>query len=648
VLDGRDYQAPAAWLLRIPVEVLSRARRVHLWMAPKGAPLGYDEPPAWTSASVQWLEDWPWGGGGPEQQQRQRLEEWPWGGGGPEEDTGAVKPARHSSSSSSDTISSNTISSSNNSSSNSNSRGTLKLGPWSLLFPVRRRAGGPAIVHLRLSWPALTRNLQIKWRASRSGGAPAAAVAVEKLPTDHLHQLANSSSGGSSSSGSSSSGSGAAQACWQPALISAAYGGGDEHVRSGAANLTSLPLHFHLHARPRQSSGGGGGSSADGSVLMLVLDPRCEFSLWLTADLFAPCWSVLLGFSSISVGLTVALLLLALSHQLSALVRLSAEAAGARLPGSFQGGARPPSAGAAAAAPPSISLGGANLAPPAPTSLPRSLNAVLGDHRVWLYGAALTLLLLSAEWVAGSGTSSSGTSSSSGGWPGLRAFGAAGSAAGGSGGLSAAAALQQRTREFVRLLLSAAGLQRLAPRPPTAGVVLLALVAVTLLLINAQLVVALKCACGSAAALALRAGRAGVAAAAARRRRRAAAGRRRGRGLPAAEDGGSDSGGDGADDVSGRASGGGSDDLDASGCPTALLATPAAVLAACVAGPPAGGLDLGCGPVLAAACGDGGGRGSWRSGAAAGLVLVVDLLRGAGQLLLATAVSMPHPAVSDV
>jgi hypothetical protein len=348
--------------------------------------------------------------------------------------------------------------------------------------------------------------------------------------------------------------------------------------------------------------------------------------------------------ASVVLGFAVALLLLALSHQLSALVQLSAKEAGVQLTGSYYaagqaagggggqgpvaapgpgGGGRPVSGGGraspmpgargapAARCAPALSLGGSNLAPPAPTSFRRSLDAVLGDWRAWLAAAGLLLLLAAADRLEGAGAG--------GGGGGVR-----------RGGAAAAAAEA----------LAWSGLQRLSPRPPLAGASFLALAAVTLLLLSAQLAVWLKVLCGGAAASALRAGRTLL-----------------GGGADGAPDAAVGPGGvrwtsgGGATKARPACSGGG-----AAAPARSLLAAPAALLGACVAGVPLGQRRMlrlwgfcgsggssggGAAPSAApAAGGSGGGAEGAARRAAAGRALL-----SAAELAVGAALCLPHPAV---
>ncbi|GBF89291.1 hypothetical protein Rsub_02168 [Raphidocelis subcapitata] len=563
VLKGRDYLTPSAWLLRVPAPLLARAARVHLWLAPKGSPpdggggAGGARGP-WASAAVQWLGEWP-GEGGP-----------PGEGPGPAAGRGGPGGAP------------------------AVPGGELRLGPAAALRAAgaARSEGGPAVLRLRLSWPALTRHASLRWQAT---GGPVSG-------------------------------------CWAPALISADADGGGERVRAAVGAADALPL-----SPGAAGGGGGGGGGGEGEgVRLVLLDPRCGYRLWLGWDVFGPLWTLLLGHSSVALGLGVALLLLALSHQLSALVQLAAAEAGAQLPDSFWGScggggsgvdcggggsfsaAGPLPAGGRESPPwprraPSLSLGGANLAPPAPTSFRRSLDSVLSDRRVWLAGAALLLSLLALEWAAGGGRAAAVAAVA-------REAGAAGDPA-------------APLRAALRAALGAAGLRRLMPRPHPLGVAFLALVAVTLLLLSAQLTVWLKCACGGVAALALRLGRRAAAAAA-----------------PAPGCGG------------GGGTGGGvwaalpHSDAASAALPApprrltrSLLAAPAALLAACVAGPPGGRLRLGCAPLGARrgtrGGGGGGGAGGGQGAVAAAAAAAWPVLRGVAQLLLAALLCTPHPAI---
>jgi hypothetical protein len=275
---------------------------------------------------------------------------------------------------------------------------------------------------------------------------------------------------------------------------------------------------------------------------------------------------------------------------------------------------------------PVISLGGANLAPPAATSFPRSLDAVLGDRRVWLGAAALLALLLSAERLADGGGRPDGEDS--------------------SGADADNALLLRLLRRAVRFALAACGLSRLAPRPPAAGVAFLALAAVTLLMINAQLAVLLKCLCGGWAAVVLRVGRSafgpsGVGA--------FGIGSSSGRGSADAAGSATARVGNGRGEGSAEEDGCGPCD-DA--CPTGLFSAPTAVLGACVAGPPGGKLPLGCGAAGAGGCLPEPPAGiphecDSRCGGGVGVPLL-RLLLGAIQLAVAAAMCMPHPAVRRV
>jgi len=295
---------------------------------------------------------------------------------------------------------------------------------------------------------------------------------------------------------------------------------------------------------------------------------------------------------------------------------------------------------------PARSLGGANLAPPTATTFPQSLDAVLSDMRVWLYSFGLLLLLLSADWIAdgsssggwSSGSSSDGafstvssSSSRSSSW---NAEGLA--AAAGKGSSAFLLEAMRPLSALIRAALDLVGLRRLAPRPPTVGVAVLALVAITLLLINAQVVVFLKCACGGTAALALRWGR--IAVAAVQRPRGGG-----GRATPGLHGRAADKEDSDEEEAQYRGNAGAMHDLDGAGCPSALLVAPAAALGACIAGPPKWKLSVdACLP--AAARGNAAAvRGEARGAVAA---LAWEVLVAVAQLVSAAAVSMPHPAVS--
>jgi hypothetical protein len=233
VLRGRDYLAGSAWLLRVPPPLLARATRIYLWVAPRGKPGGDGGTPAWTAASVQWLRHWPAPGMA--------------AAAAPRRDPGAGE-----------------------------GEGEAWLAPWSVLLPARRAAGGPAVVHLQLRWPWLSRHLSLRWAASRPAAAQQARLPW--LRRAHPH-------GGAPGDGDG--GAAPAAGCWRPALVSSDASGDDEHVR---ANMSALPLHFHLHAWPGAHEGGGGAP-----MIVAVLDPRCSYSLWLGLDVFAPLWTLLLG-----------------------------------------------------------------------------------------------------------------------------------------------------------------------------------------------------------------------------------------------------------------------------------------------------------------------------------------------------------------
>jgi len=85
-----------------------------------------------------------------------------------------------------------------------------------------------------------------------------------------------------------------------------------------------------------------------------------------------------LRFSSVAVGLTVALLLLTLSHQLSALVQLSALEAGVQLLDSFPTAA---AAGSGTAGGAGAGAGGSSGALQSPFAVANARAAAAGRHR---------------------------------------------------------------------------------------------------------------------------------------------------------------------------------------------------------------------------------------------------------------------------
>jgi hypothetical protein len=186
----------------------------------------------------------------------------------------------------------------------------LTLGPGAVASPVTWPPGGPAVVRLRLAWPRVTRHMLLTWRALGRPAQPATWAAPNGL--GETPGSANGSMGPGAAAVAGEGGGGGTQGveaedCWQPALIAADAGGGDEHVR---ANASALPLGFHLHAWPRGAAaaragrkekpepgggGGGGGSARAGEeAVFLLLDPRCGYKIGLQPDLFGALWALLL------------------------------------------------------------------------------------------------------------------------------------------------------------------------------------------------------------------------------------------------------------------------------------------------------------------------------------------------------------------
>lgn len=340
VLNGRDYLAAASWVLRVPPQLLSQARRVHFWLAPRGSPPGDGNPPSWSSASVQWLEHWPGEGSTGEPAAAAAARVAAGSSGISSEGGGAGGGAARG-------VGTEGGKTGEGGERVGEASGVVRLGLWSVLLPVGRGAGGPAIVHVKLHWPMITRFMSLRWRAVEAGGKLRGAAAGQ-VPTGAAGTAGgregegglpwreegegNSTAGGEGHGQVAGVGVGVGTGtgtCWRPVLIASDAHGGDEHVR---ANMTVLPLHFHLHGWPGHKPGGdveGGGStggSSSGSssssgggqdrgqsghssrggspgrwggggepLVMLVLDPRCGYTLWLDWDVFAPLWTLLLG-----------------------------------------------------------------------------------------------------------------------------------------------------------------------------------------------------------------------------------------------------------------------------------------------------------------------------------------------------------------
>jgi hypothetical protein len=290
---------------------------------------------------------------------------------------------------------------------------TLTWPSW--LRPHRLPQGGPALVRLVVPLVA--------WMAPTF----VTPKRVGRMPM-------NSSS--SSSSVTAASSGGGPLSCHAPALVFVAADRGEALAANLSAGVALAEL--AVAAPP--------GWAAPAGELLLLRDSGCEVRVGLTIQLLAALPPLLLTWGSTAVGLMAALLLLVLSHQMSALMALTAGAAGQiSVPSSMATGVDPPSpahspkpsipahqetssrpavqwpgdvagqsmvslhrsallAAAAAAAgaqqqaaaaagppPPRASLGGGPPSTATLVPLGTSIMAVLGDRRVAAWGGGLLL-----------------------------------------------------------------------------------------------------------------------------------------------------------------------------------------------------------------------------------------------------------------
>jgi hypothetical protein len=242
----------------------------------------------------------------------------------------------------------------------------LQLSPAALLSAVQQPAGGAMLLRVQLRWRWLLWALSLRVQSS----------SPELLHTPQTGaDAAGQSQDAAKSSSSSSSDSNSDSACWHPVVVYPSTWG-VEHVslinttcstcapaarrpasNSAAAQLLAQVqqlLQTWLRAGRKVSSQPGNTANMRSSVRLselqagaeaqLLLDPRCSHAISLRWDVVDSTAQLLLAHASAAAGMAVALLLLVLSHQMSALVRMMTVARTGALPVATGSPARTPAA----------------------------------------------------------------------------------------------------------------------------------------------------------------------------------------------------------------------------------------------------------------------------------------------------------------
>jgi hypothetical protein len=243
-------------------------------------------------------------------------------------------------------------------------RPALQLSPAALLSAVQQPAGGAMLLRVQLRWRWLLWALSLRVQASSPE-----LLHTPQTGADAAGQSQNAAKGSSSRDTNSD------RACWHPVVVYPSTWG-VEHVslinttcstcapaagrpasNSAAAQLVAQVqqlLQTWLRAGRKVSSQPGNTANMRSSVRLselqagaeaqLLLDPRCSHAISLRWDVVDSTAQLLLAHASAAAGMAVALLLLVLSHQMSALVRMMTVARTGALPAANGSPTRAPAA----------------------------------------------------------------------------------------------------------------------------------------------------------------------------------------------------------------------------------------------------------------------------------------------------------------
>jgi hypothetical protein len=334
-MHGRDYLQAAAWVLSLnhaqhPVQ--GNASRLAVWLAPAAAAAAGDRGSAGSSRTVDDITMQPVPAAACLTVQWLPLQKSSSGSMGSSANVHWRRPA-------------------------------LQVGPAALLSAVQQPAGGAMLLRVQLRWRWLLWALSLRVQTSRP---------------ELLHAPQTGADAAGQPHNASKSSSSADSACWHPVVVYRSTWG-VEHVSvinttcstcapaAGRPSSDSTPaqllaqvqqlLQTWLRAGRKVSSQPGNTANmrssvrlaelAAGTEAQLLLDPRCSHAVSLRWDVVDLTAQLLLAHMSAAAGMAVALLLLVLSHQMSALVRMMTVARTGALPAATGSPARTPAALAA-------------------------------------------------------------------------------------------------------------------------------------------------------------------------------------------------------------------------------------------------------------------------------------------------------------